>query len=80
MFKDGNYDSTFSITWNMDNGEIHHWTPTYIKGISLPMQNTTILDDGRYDIAMCDNCGANLIGSDDTMNQVFGLFKRLMTS
>ena len=72
IFKDGYYDGVFSITWNMDSGEIHHWTPTYNDGIGQAMQGAAMWDDGSYHIALCDNCEANLCGSETELNRVLG--------
>jgi tetratricopeptide (TPR) repeat protein len=72
MFKNGAYDGTFSITWNMDSGEIHHWTPMYNEGVSQAMQDASTSDYGSYDIALCDNCGAILSDSENFLNYIFG--------
>lgn len=72
VFKDGLFDGVFTITWSMDNGEVHTWTPSYESGVAKAMPDAVVNEDGYYDIAICTDCRANLLGKESRLNSVFG--------
>lgn len=77
-FRDGCYDGIFSTTWHMDDGEVHYWTPTYDSGIAQIIPDAAIDEDG-YDIAICVNCGANLVSSGSYLYCVLGFDNAVIT-
>jgi tetratricopeptide (TPR) repeat protein len=74
-FIDGYYDGIFTITWNMNSGEVHYWTPTYSSGIAMEYQDAITDDEGYYSIAICEYCDSNLVSKETELHSVLGFEK-----